>query len=151
MRVVLLGGPKFGLAFRSKRVTVPKTHFLYAVVQYTQVRTSTAVSSQSTSGEPRNLAASPQPSGRGSIQVPWRLLLRQAYAAPPSVVGRPRRRLMISNQIFTCISWRGNGPPRWTEVLRTHILLKLAPSRISSEYQVLVTRASATLATTSQP
>ena len=65
MRVVLLGGPKFGLAFRSKRVTVPRTHFLYAVVQYTQVRTSTAVSSQSTSSEPRNLAASPQPSGRG--------------------------------------------------------------------------------------
>ena len=61
MRVVLLGGPKFGLVFRSKRVTVPKTHFLYAVVQYTQVRTSTTVSSQSTSSEPRNLAASPQP------------------------------------------------------------------------------------------
>ena len=55
------GGPKFGLTFHSKRVTVPRTHFLYAVVQYTQVRTSTTVSSQSTSGEPRNLAASPQP------------------------------------------------------------------------------------------
>ena len=84
--------------FYSKRVTVPKTHFLYAVVQYTQVRTSTTVSSQSTSSEPRNLAASPQPSGRGSIQVPWRLLLRQAYAAPPSVVGRPRRRLMMGRR-----------------------------------------------------
>ena len=55
------GGPKFGPSFSVRRVTVPKTHFLYAVVQYTQVRTSTAVSSQSTSGEPRNLAASPQP------------------------------------------------------------------------------------------
>ena len=90
------GGPKFGPSFSVRRVTVPKTHFLYAVVQYTQVRTSTAVSSQSTSGEPRNLAASPQPSGRGSIQVPWRLLLRQAYAAPLSPEGRRGRALNLS-------------------------------------------------------